>query len=165
MQRRLEGTMSDLAQGWGVASLKIRHHQQFGYLAEVPAAAGEKLLRSPPETDAALRPIHRQSMANAQRFTCQALAALDRRIAEAAEHAAKREAAAVGHLLRATLAQGGAIAATARALAALDVAAGSAALLATGRWTLPVIEDSRAFTLTEARHPVVDAALLRARGR
>jgi DNA mismatch repair protein MutS len=154
----------DLAQGWGVASLKIRHHQQFGYLAEVPAAAGEKLLRSPPETDAALRPIHRQSMANAQRFTCQALAALDRRIAEAAEHAAKREAAAVGHLLRATLAQGAAIAATARALAALDVAAGSAALLATGRWTLPVIADSRAFTLTEARHPVVDAALLRARG-
>jgi DNA mismatch repair protein MutS len=154
----------DLAQAWGVASLKIRHHQQFGYLAEVPAAAGEKLLRAPPTTDAALAPIHRQSMANAQRFTCQALAALDRRIAEAAEQAAKREAAAVAHLVRAILAQGAAIAATARALAALDVAAASATLLATGRWTLPVLTETRDFVLEQARHPVVEAALARARG-
>jgi DNA mismatch repair protein MutS len=154
----------DLAQAWGVASLKIRHHQQFGYLAELPAAAGEKLLRAPPATDAALAPIHRQSMANAQRFTCQALAALDRRIAEAAEQAAKREAAAVAHLLRAILAQGAAIAAAARALAALDVAAASASLLATRRWTLPVLTEGRDFALEQARHPVVEAALARARG-
>ncbi|MFN6954465.1 MAG: DNA mismatch repair protein MutS [Acetobacteraceae bacterium] len=154
----------DLAQAWGVAGLKIRHHQQFGYLAELPSAAGEKLLRAPPKTDAALAPIHRQSMANAQRFTCQALAALDRRIAEAAEQAARREAAAVAHLVRATLAQGAAIAATARALAALDVAAASAALLATRRWTLPAVSEGREFVLEQARHPVVEAALARARG-
>jgi DNA mismatch repair protein MutS len=154
----------DLAQAWGVASLRIRHHQQFGYLAELPAAAGEKLLRTPPATEAAFAPIHRQSMANAQRFTCQALAALDRRVAEAAEQASAREAAAVGHLVRATLAEGAAIAATARALAALDVAAASASLLATRRWTLPALTDGRDFTLEQARHPVVEAALARARG-
>jgi DNA mismatch repair protein MutS len=31
----------DLAQAWGVAALRIRHHQQFGFLAEMPLAAGE----------------------------------------------------------------------------------------------------------------------------
>jgi len=154
----------DLAQAWGVASLKIRHHQQFGYLAELPAAAGERLLRAPPATDAAFAPIHRQSMANARRFTCRALAELDRRIAEAAEQEAKREAAAVAHLVRAALSHGAAIAATARALAALDVAAASAALLAGGRWVLPALTEGRDFVLEQARHPVVEAALVRARG-
>jgi DNA mismatch repair protein MutS len=154
----------DLAQAWGVAGLRIRHHQQFGYLAELPAAAGEKLLRAPPATDAALAPIHRQSMANAHRFTCRALAELDRRIAEAADQAAKREAAAIAHLVRSTLAHGAAIAANARALAALDVAAASAALLATGRWTLPALTEGRDLVLEQARHPVVEAALARARG-
>ncbi|MCX7685050.1 MAG: DNA mismatch repair protein MutS [Acetobacteraceae bacterium] len=154
----------DLAEAWGVASLRIRHHQQLGYLAEMPAAAGERLLRAPPALPPDLAPIHRQSMANAQRFTCPALAALDRRIAEAAEQAAKREAAAVSDLVRRVLAEGAAIAATARALAALDVAAASAVLLATRRWTLPALSEGREFVLTEARHPVVEAALARARG-
>ncbi|HYF07722.1 MAG TPA: DNA mismatch repair protein MutS, partial [Acetobacteraceae bacterium] len=68
----------DLAQEWGVAALKIRHHQQFGFLAEVPAAAGEKLLRDG-SRHGPRAPIHRQTMANAMRFTCAALAELDRR--------------------------------------------------------------------------------------
>ena len=45
MKTTIAALQMDLAQAWGVASLKIRHHQQFGFLAEVPAAAGEKLMR------------------------------------------------------------------------------------------------------------------------
>ena len=71
----------DLAQAWGVASLKVRHHQQFGYLAELPPAPAETLLRKPPpKATGDFAPIHRQTMANGVRFTCAALADLDRRL-------------------------------------------------------------------------------------
>ena len=42
--RRVLATLQlDYAQRYGVASLKIRHHAQLGYVIEVPAAAVEKL--------------------------------------------------------------------------------------------------------------------------
>ncbi|MCX7931393.1 MAG: DNA mismatch repair protein MutS [Rhodovarius sp.] len=153
----------DLAQAWGIAALKIRHHQQLGYLAEVPAAAGERLLRSPPALAAEWQPIHRQSMANAHRFTCGALAELDRRLAEAAEGAARREALIVGHLRRLCLKAAAGITALARAMAELDVHA-AAAELATQRWCRPRISEDATFRIEAGRHPVVEAALARARG-
>nr|WP_245217229.1 DNA mismatch repair protein MutS [Neoroseomonas nitratireducens] len=153
----------DLAQGWGVASLKIRHHQQFGFLAEVPAAAGEKLLRAAPK-DGPMAPVHRQTMANAMRFTCAALAELDRRVAEAGEQASKRERAVAQHLRRLCLAAAPAIAAAAAAMAELDVHAAAAELGADGRWCRPDIADRADFAIAAGRHPVVEAALARARG-
>ncbi|WP_027283581.1 DNA mismatch repair protein MutS [Rubritepida flocculans] len=155
----------DLAQAWGVAALKVRHHQQLGYLAEVPAAAGEKLLRAaPPGATGDLAPIHRQSMANAHRFTCAALAALDRRLAEAAEQAARRERLVIAHLRRLVLADGEAIAAAAQEMAALDVLAGAAELAAGGGWCRPELTERPDFAIRAGRHPVVEAALRRARG-
>ena len=153
----------DLAQDWGVASLKIRHHQQFGFLAEVPSAAGEKLLRAAPK-DGPMAPVHRQTMANAMRFTCAALAELDRRVAEAGEQAGKRERAVAQHLRRLCLAAAPAIAAAAAAMAELDVHAAAAELAADGRWCRPEIADRADFAIASGRHPVVEAALARARG-
>ena len=66
----------DYAQRYGVASLKIRHHAQLGYVIEAPAGAVEKLRGHP---DLTLR----QGMANGARFTTPELSDLDRRIAEA----------------------------------------------------------------------------------
>jgi len=153
----------DLAQAWGVASLKIRHHQQFGFLAEVPSAAGEKLLREG-RKDGPQAPIHRQTMANAMRFTCTALAELDRRIAEAGEQAQKREKRIAQHLRRLCLDHAAAIAAAAEAMAALDVHAAAAELAATGGWCRPEMLDRAEFRVAAGRHPVVEAALARARG-
>lgn len=153
----------ELAQGWGVASLKIRHHQQFGFLAEVPAAAGEKLLRAAPK-DGPMAPVHRQTMANAMRFTCAALAELDRRVAEAGEQAGRRERTVAQHLKRLCLAAAPAIAAAAAAMAELDVHAAAADLAADGRWCRPEIADRADFAIAAGRHPVVEAALARARG-
>jgi DNA mismatch repair protein MutS len=152
----------DLAQAWGVASLKIRHHQQFGFLAEVPAAAGEKLLRAAPPGPHA--PIHRQTMASAHRFTCTALAGLDRRVAEAGEQAQKRERLVAQHLRRLCLEAGAGIAAAAQAMADLDVLAAAAELAAGGGWCRPEITARPDFAVVAARHPVVEAALARARG-
>ena len=153
----------DLAQAWGVASLKIRHHQQFGFLAEVPAAAGERLLREAPK-DGPQAPVHRQTMANAMRFTCTALAELDRRVAEAGEQAGKRERIIAQQLRRLCLAAAPAIAAAAAAMAEIDVHAAAAELAADGRWCRPHITDRADFAVVAGRHPVVEAALARARG-
>ena len=153
----------ELARAWGVASLKIRAHQQFGHLAEVPAAAGEKLLRER-NGDGPLTPIHRQTMANAHRFTCAALAELDRKLSAAREEAARREARVVAHLRGLCLDAADGIAGTARALAELDVQAASAELAASGDWCRPAIEEGAGFAVRGGRHPVVDAALRRGRG-
>lgn len=155
-----------LAQDWGVASLKIRHHQQFGFLAEMPAAAGEKLLRDPP---AALRegpyaPMHRQTMANAHRFTCAALAELDRKLSAAGEQAARREAAVVRHLRALCLEAARPIDAAAAALAEIDIHAGAAELAAGGAWCRPELVERPEFRIRQGRHPVVEAALARQRG-
>ncbi|GAA0591105.1 DNA mismatch repair protein MutS [Craurococcus roseus] len=154
----------DLAQAWGVASLKVRHHQQFGYLAEVPAAAGEKLLREAPKGAAGpLAPVHRQTMANGHRFTCAALADLDRKLAEAGDAAAKRERQIARHLRGLCLGAAAGIGGAAAALAEVDVHAAAAALAAEGGWCRPeIVEDRPDFAVTAGRHPVVAAALARA---
>lgn len=142
----------DLAQRYGVASLKIRHHAQLGYVIEAPSGAVEKL-RANPEL------ILRQGMANGARFSAPDLADLDRRISEAAERAATRERVVFGHLVTLVLEHAEALAICADALATLDVAQGCAALAAPGTWCRPAVTDDGAFSVTAGRHPVVEAAL------
>jgi len=153
----------DLAQAWGVASLKIRHHQQFGFLAELPAAAGQKLMLAPP-APSPMAPIHRQTMANAMRFTCTALADLDRRVAEAGERASAREKLCVQHLKRLALDSGAPLAAAARALAELDLHSAAATLAEEEGWCRPEITEGRDFAIVGGRHPVVEAVQKRVRG-
>jgi DNA mismatch repair protein MutS len=155
---------TDLAQAWGVASLKIRHHQQYGFLAEVPSAAGEKLLRDAAHPDPRYAKIHRATMASAMRFTCPALAELDRKVAEAGDRAAARERACIAHLKRLALEAGAAMSAAARALAELDLHAAAATLAAEGGWCRPELTERAEFCITAGRHPVVEAMQKRARG-
>ena len=131
-RRVLAQMQLDYAQRYGVASLKIRHHAQLGYVIEAPAAAVEKLRDFPELT-------LRQGMANGARFTTPELAELDRRISEAGERAAARERAVFAHLVATALAQADALAACADALALLDVAqsaaqAGRVRHLVPARW-------------------------------
>ncbi|MDE2515151.1 MAG: DNA mismatch repair protein MutS [Rhodospirillales bacterium] len=151
-RRVIAARQLDYAQRFGVASLKIRHHAQLGYVIEVPAAAAERLRANP---DLTLR----QSMANAARFSTPDLAELDRRIAEAADRAAARERAIFAHLCRAALDQADALAAIAAALALCDVLQSAAQLAETGRWCRPAVDGGRDFHILAGRHPVVEAAL------
>jgi DNA mismatch repair protein MutS len=151
--RRVLATMQlDCAQRYGVASLKIKHHAQLGYVIEVPAAAVEKLRAFPELT-------LRQGMANGARFTTPELAELDRRIAEAGERAAARERAVFAHLVRRALDHADALAACADALALLDAAQSAAKLAESGTWCRPVVTDTDEFQIRAGRHPVVEAAL------
>jgi len=151
--RRVLTTLQlDYAQRFGVASLKIKHHAQLGYIIEAPAAAVEKLRGFPELT-------LRQGMANGARFTEPALSDLDRRISEAGERAAARERFVFGHLVRVALEQANALADGADALAFLDAAQSAARLAEPGTWCRPVVTDSDEFQVRAGRHPVVEAAL------
>jgi DNA mismatch repair protein MutS len=143
---------TELAQRFGVASLKIKHHAQLGYVIEVPAGAVEKL-RDRPDL------ILRQGMANGARFTHKELSALDERIDAAAARASAREKLVFGWLVKQILAQAEALAACAEALAVLDVLQSAASLSATGRYCIPQLTDGTEFEVVNARHPVVEAAL------
>jgi DNA mismatch repair protein MutS len=151
--RRVLTTLQlDYAQKYGVASLKIKHHAQIGYVIEAPAIAVEKL-RAYPELTL------RQGMANGARFTTPDLSDLDRRISEAGERAASRERAVFGHLVKAVLDQADTLTACAGALAFLDAAQSAATLAEPGTWCRPVVTDDDTFQITAGRHPVVQAAL------
>ena len=151
--RRVLATLQlDYAQRYGVASLKIRHHAQLGYVIEAPAAAVEKLRGFPELT-------LRQGMANGARFTTPELSDLDRRISEAGDRAAARERAVFAHLVRTALGHADALAACADALAALDAVQSAAKLAESGTWCRPKVTDDDAFLVKSGRHPVVEAAL------
>ena len=151
-RRVISGMTLDLAQRYGVASLKIRHHQQLGYVIEAPAAAVDKLRAHPELT-------MRQAMTNGARFVNAELADLDSRITQAADAAAARERLVFASLVGAVLAQGDALAACASALARLDVLQSCARLAEGGRWCRPLVTDDDAFCIRAGRHPVVEGAL------
>jgi DNA mismatch repair protein MutS len=143
---------TELAMRYGVASLKVRHHHQLGYVIEVPSGAVEAL-RAFPEL------VLRQGLAAAARFTQPELSDLDRRIAEAHDRAAAREALILDYLLRQVIAQQEALAGCAAALARLDALQSAASLAQSGRWVAPSLTMDNDFTIEAGRHPVVEAAL------
>jgi DNA mismatch repair protein MutS len=142
----------DFAQRYGVASLKVRHHAQLGYVIEAPTVAVEKLRGFPELT-------LRQGMANGARFTEPSLSELDQKIREAAEKASARERLVFGHLVGLVNGEAEKLAACADALAFLDVAQSAAKLAESGNWIRPVLTETDDFLVESGRHPVVEGAL------
>ncbi|MAU61377.1 MAG: DNA mismatch repair protein MutS [Parvibaculum sp.] len=154
-RKLIAGLQAKYADETGISALKVRHNNVLGYYIEVPPRHGEKLTQAPfSETY-----IHRQTMANAMRFTTPELAGLASRIAEAAGRALEIELALFDELVAATLAETPVLARTAEALAALDVVAALAELAAERRHVRPRVDGSLAFRVVAGRHPVVEAAL------
>jgi DNA mismatch repair protein MutS len=151
-RRVIASLQLDFAQRFGVASLKIKHHAQLGYVIEAPTA-GVETLRSHKELTL------RQGMANGARFTHAELSELDRRITEAAERAGARERRIFGTLVEAALAEAEPVAAAAAALAELDAVQACARLAEGGDWCRPEVSDTSAFCVRAGRHPVVEGAL------
>jgi DNA mismatch repair protein MutS len=151
-RRVLIALQLDFAQRYGVASLKIRHHAQLGYVIEAPAASVEKLRGFPELT-------LRQGMANGARFTAPDLSDLDQRIREAGENATARERAVFNHLVHQVLEHSEVLAACADALSFLDVSQSAAKLAEGGTWVRPSITETDEFSIKSGRHPVVEGAL------
>ncbi len=133
----------------GVSALKVRHNNVLGYYIEVPPKQAERM--GEPF-------IHRQTIASGVRYSTVELGDLEQRIVSAADKALALELGLFAELHERTMRDADAIADTARALAALDVAAGLAALAVDQRYCRPDVEEGTAFAITGGRHPVVEAA-------
>ena len=139
--------------GTGTPSLKIKHNKVLGYFIEVPAKHGDKLMA--PDSGF----THRQTMAGAVRFNSVGLHEEASRIAEAGAHALATEDAHFEELTEAVSEARTAIAATAEALARIDVSAALAERAVESDWSRPTIRDDPCLDIRGGRHPVVEQAL------
>jgi DNA mismatch repair protein MutS len=139
----------------GTSALKIRHNGVLGYHVEVPARAADPLMA--PDSGF----THRQTLAGVVRFNAPELHELAMKVTQAGSHALAAEAAHLEELTQTALAGREAIAATADALARLDVAAGLAERAAEDGWARPSLVDHACFDVEGGRHPVVEAAVQR----
>ena len=146
---------ADYAAETSISSLKIKHNNVLGYFIETTSTHAERMLSSPLSD----KFIHRQTTANAVRFTTVELSEIETRILNAGARALELERAVFDDLVQSVLAQAGRLGAAATALAELDVASGFAALACAENWCEPRVDDSRAFNIRRGRHPVVERAL------
>lgn len=157
-RRVIAGLQLQYCEETGIKSLKIKHNNVLGYFIEVTAGNAGSMT----DTDAGrARFIHRQTMANAMRFTTTELAELETKIANAADRALAIELETFEAMVREVVAEAEAIKAAALALATIDVSAGLAVLAEEQNYTRPTVDRSRMFAIDGGRHPVVEQALRR----
>ncbi len=135
--------------------LKIKHNNFLGFFIEVSQANGEKLLRPPYNAQF----VHRQTMADAMRFSTSELGELEARIASAADRALALELGIFEQLAASVIEAASAIKAIAASLAVLDVSASLAEAAFRRDWVRPLVDRSHTFAIEAGRHPVVEAAL------
>ncbi len=141
----------------GIKGLKINYNQIFGYFIEVSASSAAVLQAEPH----AKLFRHKQTLANAVRFTTEELSALESRILNAKSDALEREFTIYARLEGAALAEEAVIVEAAAALAALDCAAALAELAQEQNYVRPEVDDSGCFIIECGRHPAVEQALAR----
>ena len=140
-------------QDTGITNLKVKFNNVLGYFIEVSAKHGDTLMARGDIY------IHRQTMANAVRFTTTRLADLERDIAIASEKSLALELAMFDDLTQQTVSLSADINLRAQTIATLDMIAGLAELAIQQNYTRPQLDNSTAFAITGGRHPVVEAAL------
>jgi DNA mismatch repair protein MutS len=133
-----------------IGTLKIRFNNILGYFIEITSMHQKKV----PEYF-----IHRQSMANALRYTTVELSDLERRISEASDRALKLELELFEMLRARVVEAGAAIRIVARAVSITDAASSLAELAKEENYTKPVISEDAKIAITEGRHPVVESML------
>jgi DNA mismatch repair protein MutS len=115
-RRAIAALEADYKQRTGIAALKIKHNGVLGYHIEVAAKHADELMR--PDSGF----THRQTLAGVVRFNAPELHEIAIKVTQAGAHALTAEAAHLEDLTAAALDRREAIAATADALARLDVA-------------------------------------------
>jgi DNA mismatch repair protein MutS len=156
--RRVIASMQlEYSQETSIKSLKIKHNNVLGYFIEVTANNADALMNE----EGKARFIHRQTLANAMRFTTPELAEIETKIANAAGKAQQIELELFAKLVSSVLEQASEISRTADAIAILDVAQGLANLAETYEYCRPKVDESLAFEIIGGRHPVVEQVLKR----
>ncbi len=142
----------------GIKTLKIRHNNILGFFVEVTQLNAKPLLSEP----LAQTFRHRQSMANAVRFSTAELLEAEGLIASATERALSLEQDIFAELSARISGAARVLGDAAAALADLDVMTSLAVLAVEQDYVRPAIDTSEAFEIRGGRHPVVQQALARA---
>ena len=151
----IAGLQADYAKICDVNALKIKHNNVLGYFIETTALHAEKMLSAPlSETF-----IHRQTTANAVRFTTVDLSELETKILNAGGSALGLENRHYTALKDLILESYAALTATARAFSEIDVCSAFAHQAIQNNWCKPKVDDTKAFDIKSGRHPVVEHAL------
>jgi DNA mismatch repair protein MutS len=138
----------------GIASLKIRFNQVFGYYIEI---SKPNLHLAPADYE------RKQTLVNAERFTSSELKDYERKILAADERILEIERQLFVDIRSSVAAKAARLRRTASAVAQLDVLAAFAKLAADRGYTRPQFDSSGELLIVAGRHPVIEE-LLRQRG-
>ncbi len=151
----IAGMQKDFVEQTGIAALKIKHNNVLGYFIETTATHAEKMLSAPLSGTF----IHRQTTANAVRFTTVPLSEMEAKILNAGNRALEIEKRLYDGLKASILAHSGPIGLAAKSLAEIDLACAFGDLATGENWCRPVVDNGRTFEIKGGRHPVVERAL------
>jgi DNA mismatch repair protein MutS len=154
-RRLISALQSQYQDMTGVQALKVKHNNVIGYYIEVTNKNADKLMNVSPF-------IHRQTLANAVRFSTPDLADLEHKLQGASEKAKALELDIFNQLVSTVLAVQEQLEQAGKALARLDVCAALAELADQEQWTRPEVDTSLHFYVQDGRHPVVEQAMQRA---
>ncbi len=131
----------------GIASLKVRFNNIFGYYIEV---SKPNLSRVPPDYE------RKQTLVNAERFITSELREYERKVLEAEEKISSLERQLFVELRRSVAAQAARIRRTAAAIAQVDVLANFAHLAAHRNYVRPRFTEASEIVVAAGRHPVIE---------
>jgi DNA mismatch repair protein MutS len=131
----------------GIASLKVRYNQVFGYYLEVTKP---NLHLVPAEYR------RKQTIAGGERFITPELEQYEAKVLGAEEHLGALEAQLFGELVAAVAAEHAILSRTAAALARIDVFAALALVAERRRYVRPAVGRQRRIVIEDGRHPVVE---------
>jgi DNA mismatch repair protein MutS len=131
----------------GIASLKVKFNQVFGYFIEVTKA---NLSLVPPHY------IRKQTLVNSERFITEELQSYEEKVLGAEERIAVIEKELFVQVRKSVAAEGSRVQATARLLGELDAYAALAEVALKHNYTRPSLTDGDEISILQGRHPVVE---------
>ena len=131
----------------GIASLKVRFNNVFGYYIEI-SNANRHLAPADYE--------RKQTLANAERFTTPELKEYERKVLVAEEKILEIEKRIFAEVRQKAAGEAQRIRATASAIAELDISAALAQVAAEGRYARPQFSDTGEMRIMAGRHPVIE---------
>ena len=131
----------------GIASLKVKFNNVFGYYLEISKA---NLQHAPADYE------RKQTLVNAERFTTPELKEYETKVLDAQEKIVEIERRLFAELRAAIAAAARRIRQTALALAEIDVLAGFATQAANRGYCRPQLDDSNDVEIVDGRHPVIE---------
>ena len=140
----------------GIASLKVRFNNVFGYYIEISKA---NLHLTPADYE------RKQTLVNAERFTTPELKEYERKVLIAEEKILEIERRIFGEVRQKAADHAQAIRATGSAVAELDVSAALAQVAAENRYARPQFSESGEMRIAAGRHPVIEKIASEEAGR